>query len=156
MATGQAPGGIPPLSPEREASLRELWDRVNEAITRSQHSWDHTVLLLSGGALGLSLSFVGEFVEPTEAEVVLALFGAWILWAVSLIAVLFSFVASNQSQIRYMSAIDKVIKGKLADGRHRDFGQFLEGVTGALNWIAAVAFPAGVVLIVVFAIGNWE
>ncbi len=64
---------------------------------KSVESFDKTVIALSGGALGLSLTFVKEIVDLANALQTQWLLTAWICWTTSLLCVLLSFWLSAKA-----------------------------------------------------------
>jgi hypothetical protein len=65
-----------------------------ELEQKMQGEFDKAVMALSGGALGLSFTFLKEVVKSTPLKSTSWLLTAWICWGLSLSCVLFSFFSS--------------------------------------------------------------
>ncbi|MBX2997847.1 MAG: hypothetical protein KF893_05005 [Caldilineaceae bacterium] len=111
---------------------------------KAVESFDKTVIALSGGALGLSLTFVKDIVDLSNAAQTLWLAGAWLCWAVSLACVLFSFWLSARAM---REAIRQLDKGEL--GKKRP-GGFWDWATGFLTFSGGLTFVLGVISMISF------
>ncbi len=118
------------------------------AEQRAQADFDKTVLLLSGGALGVSFTFLKEVIGPRDILSPDFLLGAWCAWAFSTFAVLMSFFASHMALRRAISQVDDgtIYKAKP--------GGTMAVVTATLNVFGVVLFVVGVICITVFASAN--
>ncbi len=111
---------------------------------KSVESFDKTVITLSGGALGLSLSFLKDIVAPTGAVQPILLMVACGSWAVSLTFVLFSFWLSAKAMRKTISQLDD---GTLDKQRP---GGIWDRATGSLTFLGGVTFVFGVALMSYF------
>lgn len=111
---------------------------------KSVESFDKTVIALSGGALGLSLTFVKEIVDLPNAVQIHWLLAAWICWAASLLCVLLSFWLSAKAMRKAIKQLDE---GKLGQERP---GGFLDWATGLLTFLGGLVFVIGVVSMILF------
>lgn len=84
---------------------RDAWRTfLVNADQKAQDDYDKAVLTLSGGALGVTFGFLKDLVSPNPAWKVLLLL-AWISWALSISAVMWSFYASRrniENRIRHL------------------------------------------------------
>lgn len=114
----------------------------------STDSFDRTVLTLSGGALGLSMIFLNDIVEPSKAVQTLWLIIAWACWAVSLILSLSSFWLSAQAKRKTIQQLD--------DGRldQEPPGGLWDRSTALLTPLGGLAFIIGVGSMIVFIHSN--
>lgn len=115
---------------------------------KSQADYDKTVLALSGGALGISFAFVKDFIGESPIHCPWLLFYAWIVWGVSISAMLFSFFFSN---LALTKAIKQIDENKI---RIEHPGGFYDKATACLNIAGGVLFLAGVILSVLFVAHN--
>jgi hypothetical protein len=111
---------------------------------KAQEAFDKAVLSLSGGALGVSFAFAKNFVRSDPMEAFSLLVFAWLSWAGSIGAALFSHYFS---QLALRHAVEEVDAG-------RSPASVLDRITGILNAVAGVCFLIGVVLIACFAWRN--
>jgi len=74
---------------------------------RAQEDFDKAVMIsLSGGGLGNSFAFVDKFIKTSQPAHHWLLFGAWIAWAISILAVLLSYFASIRACRRVIRQVD--------------------------------------------------
>ena len=111
----------------------------------SQEKYDQAVMTLSGGALGITLTFVKEFVTPANDVSCGLLLAAWVLWGISVTAVVFSFFFS---QCALRTAIKQVDAGT---HREQRLGGIWNTFTAILNILGGFAFFAGVICFVFFS-----
>lgn len=127
------------------AAYREL---IVGAHQKAQDDYDKTVLLLAGGALGVSFSFFDSVLKDRAPVCVGVLLAAWISWGSSLLCVLASYLFSIQALLRTIRQIDQL---KIRSQRP---GGFLAGLTSALNWAGGLFLVSGVVCYALFAFTN--
>lgn len=111
---------------------------------KSIESFDKTVLTLSGGALGLSLTFLRSIVDLATVVQTQCLLAAWIFWVVSLICVLLSFWMSARAMRK---AIQQVDNCKLGQER---LGGFWNWATENLTFGGGLFFIFGAFAIISF------
>lgn len=113
-----------------------------------QSGYDKAVMALSGGALGVSMTFLNEVVLKQGIQDGCYLLTAWICWGLSVTCTLASFWTSA---IALRNAVkqtdDKTIYLELLGGRYNQ-------ATKVLNAVSGLLFFAGVVSIVVFVSCN--
>ncbi len=128
----------------REEYRQQLLTHEQESI----ESFDKAVLSLSGGALGLSITFLNNLIfSNTLVRTELLLF-AWICWGSSLILTLTSFWLSARAMNKAVQQLDE---GKL--GREHPGGMW-DKATRKLTFLGGFAFILGVVFIIVFVYFN--
>jgi hypothetical protein len=111
----------------------------------SQSNYDKAVLLLSAGALGVSMTFVKDIVgDPKKAYWMPLLMVAWICWGISCASVLYSHFASVSAHDESIAALDDEREPDIASNK----------MTGFLNVTSGVFFLVGLVLFCVFAYCN--
>ena len=113
-------------------------------------SFDKTLLVLSTGALGVSILFVDAFaVEPATSPMD-ALVLSWIMFVLTMVLNLFSYLTSwldTRVEIKFIDANHD------ADWRaeHENFPRF---ATGTLNLFASISFVVGVIAMLYFVNGT--
>ena len=110
--------------------------------TASQ-DFDKAIMTLSGGALGLSITFVHDIAPHPSHNVLLG--SAWGCFTMSLLLILISFLTSQGALLAMIGAID--------DGTalpKKGWARF----TAVTNWLSAGGLVAGAVLLVLFALYN--
>jgi hypothetical protein len=138
---GQLPA---PLGAEMQAYRGEL--AILE--TRSQESFDKTLVTLAGGALGVSFAFVEKFLGAEPAKSLGYLKGAWGFWVCSLAAVLLSHYISTLALRRAIQQVDSgQIRGERVGGK-------FDLILVVLHPLAALSFLAGLGSIGVFIVRN--
>lgn len=123
-------------------------DGEREWLKQADHmarDFDKAVMTLSAGALGLSIAFVHDLAPHPKFVAVLAV--AWSLFATSLLAILVSYLSSQESLRQEMDAIDQ---GTVLSTPGGSLGR----VTFWLNAAATGTLISGAACFVVFAIIN--
>ena len=132
--------------PEHHLKYREV---LVGAEQKAQEEFDKTVLSLSGGGLGVSFVFLKDVIGSAPAVSPYFLTAAWVAWAMSILAVLFSYHLSHRTIHRMIEQIDA------GQGDAPGFGGWHASITQWLNAIGAVLFVVGVLSITVFACVNF-
>ncbi|HEU5372108.1 MAG TPA: hypothetical protein VFU51_06940 [Gaiellaceae bacterium] len=112
--------------------------RLTDLHEKATDSFDRAVMTLSGGALGISLAFIHDVAPHPRHVWVLGI--GWILFALSLLLILLSFLTSERAVVRMVTAMDAG-ETAIARGRWTDY----------LNWASAGTFVLGVGFLVLFA-----
>src|SRR5216684_174847 len=146
-----------------EFFLRER-TRLTSAKQEAAKSYDQTILTFSGGAIGLSITFLKEIAPRAQAPGLL--YTSWIFFAVAMLATLYSLLASQRAsedfiadlEARYSSlvSVDKAeevtpAKEMLFVHHPSPFGSLVKW----LNRLAALFFIVGVLFFGWFARQNW-
>jgi hypothetical protein len=139
MASGTEPS---------EAELSRYREQLVEAELASQTAFDRTLLALSGGALGFSLTFADRFVDKDAVHGSGLLYASWVLWALSLSIMLTSHYVSTLAMRRSVVALDA---GKAP---HETAGGAYDLAIKIMNPAGGVCFLVGVITIVIFAVKN--
>jgi hypothetical protein len=138
----QAP--ILALSPEHveyRKSLTELEGQV-------QQEYDRTVIALSGGALGISFSFIKDYLGDTPATSPGLLRVAWMCWAASLLATPISYYLSPWAIRKTIQQVDAGTVGAERAGGKLDI------VIVGLNGIGGLLFIVGLLVMGWFMYAN--
>lgn len=110
--------------------------------------YDKTLIALSGGALGISISFVKDIVGDKEVLCPLLALIAWGSWATSLACLLLAFYFGTNA---YRYAIRKLDAGNLNPANP---GGCYAILTAFFNALGGISFIVGVILFVYFAYKN--
>ena len=141
-------GGLPPIDPPTAVDPNDELRTLLSGLERdSQNSYDKAILTLSGGALGVTISFVKNVIGETP-EGIGYMFGSWICWGLSLACVLFSFYTSALALRRAVIQLDKEsIQEERPGGTFDIFTEVLNAASGCF-------FLAGIFLFVYFGYKN--
>ena len=121
-------------------------------------SFDKYLLMLSGGALGLSLTFVGDVVTPGKVVWSWVILVGWGLLVFTVVAVLLCIRLSLDGHEKFRDILDEESgKGgkdfwKRVRERQREFPQ--AHWVGALNWVGLATFAVGVACLLIFTLLN--
>ena len=131
-----------------EQSLEEIRSEYRRMLLDIEHksidSFDKAVMTLSGGALGLSMTFLHNIIGPSQAVHVNLLLTAWGLWAASLSFTLWSFWLSARAMRRAVHQLDN-----RTIGRER-LGGFWDWATGKSTVLGGASFIFGIATMIVF------
>ena len=126
---------------EYRKTLIELEQKIGEG-------YDKTLIALSGGALGVTITFIKDIVGESKIIFSGLALTAWSAWALSLSCLLAAFYFGTRA---YRYAIQKLDEGKLNSANP---GGIYSTITNCLNVIGGVSFISGVILFVWFAYRN--
>jgi hypothetical protein len=130
---------------EDQLSQRDWLVRAHNQASRD---FDKLVITLSSGALAISLVFVHDVApKPTSTG---WLYIAWVLFALSLLLNLVSYLFSMAAINVYIAWIDKLKKPKVGeDGKDKD--TWWTRSTAGLNLLSVAALVLGVLALLLFA-----
>ena len=114
--------------------------------------FDKAILTLSGGAFGLSITFIRNLAPEIKPETLLFLICAWAGFGVSLLLTLSSFLMSQWACTRQRDILEKQFFAKrdadLRDANHPAMW------TKRLNVISILAFIGGISCLALFSVQN--
>ncbi len=130
-------------------SFRQNLDAAELEVSGRYDKW---ILTLSGGALGLSITFLEKIATAPPKWSFWILGAAWIFYVISLMSALLSFLTS-QSAIR---DIRNQIDSNWDEQKKRSVNQkkIFKTLTNVLNWGSMALFVFGTVLLCVFSLIN--
>ena len=129
---------------EFEQQLFQYRASLLDLEQKMQASYDKAVMALSGGALGLSFTFLREVAKTTPLECTRCLLAAWACWGLSVTCVLFSFQTSAMALRKATEQADaRLIYLEIVGGKYNTITKWLNHGGGAL-------FFLGIVFIVIF------
>ena len=129
--------------------LEEYRKHIAEAGQKAQEEFDKTIIALSGGGLGISFSFVGNFIKDKPAHSIPFLYYSWIGWSFSLLFVLCSYFCSIHALRR---TLEQSYTGSVYNQRP---GGWWAVATEVLNIVGALLFVVGLFLTVIFINDNF-
>jgi preprotein translocase subunit SecG len=135
-----------PLDYETYLKYRFSLDTAELEVSGRYDKW---VLTLSGGALGLSITFLDKIAKNPIPETKFYLACAWAFFVISLVLGLISLLTSQSSIREGRDNLDKMLEKKPLG----KVGLYSK-VTNALNWLSGSAFVIGTVLLCVFSFKN--
>jgi len=142
--------GADQLRLEREVYLQERRE-LNEAEAEQIRSFDKSILTLSAGALGLSLTFIKDVVPKVAPCTSLFLYVGWACFVVSLLLTLSSFQISALAIRRQRAILDANEAGTDVG---QQFGNLPARWTNNLNWASLYIFVFGAAMLTLFVALN--
>ena len=112
-------------------------------------SYDKTLITLSGGALGLTVTFIKDIVTPTSAVNTWLAVSAWSAWAFSLASLLLALYFGTSA---YRHAI-KMLDNDTLDSKNP--GGCYATITTIFNITGGLSFLIGVILFINFVYSNF-
>lgn len=130
----------------QERKLLIDWERS------STTSFDKAMLTLSGGALGLSLTWVKEIGGAQAWKQGLKL--SWLLFGVALLSTTWSFLVSQHALRRQRDILDDTeVSANVSKGNRAARNRW-GSATLCLNWASVVAFTLGATSLLVYALSG--
>lgn len=108
--------------------------------------FDKAILTLAAGALALSLTFITKIAPQPKSYSKWFLIGAWILFCLSLLSTLISFLTSQVACREQRNILDEDILGKNTDKKNK-YALW----TNKLNWLSIISFILGVIFLLIFS-----
>lgn len=136
----------------------ELYTNVREELMQRQlsnsESADKTIITISSAALGLSFTFLKDFLLPHKPVFLCVLYSSWILFVLAILITVIGFFVSQK-------ALDEQLKMAENYYIHKNPDAFVERpkykvLTDWFNYIAAAMFVFGVISTCVFVYTNYE
>ncbi|MCY3767565.1 MAG: hypothetical protein OXH06_19275 [Gemmatimonadetes bacterium] len=129
---------------EQNDQQREYRNLLTELEQKAYEDYDKALLAVSGGALAISIAFVKNIVGHDSYQHSYLLIFAWILWTLTILFVLGSFLMSQKALRQAIAQLD-------AKEKETELGGNADRITGYLNVAGGILFFVGVVLMVIFA-----
>ena len=137
-----------PWVPEPDEPAQKYRDLLVEQTSRSQAEYDRLVIALSGGAFGISFTFVDRIAGPNPVLIRMMVI-AWVFWALSLACALWSH---RSSTLALRTATIQLDQGRLGS---ETTGGVADAVTDALNIASGALFVAGLLSVCLFTAANF-
>ena len=119
-----------------------------DAQQQSYQQFDKAILTLSSGGLGVSIIFLRDILPLEQITNYCFLIGSWILFTISILCTLISFLTSQYAYDEQLELINRYFLNKDSDAltKKNTFAQ----ITGGLNISAAVFFILAVISTIMF------
>lgn len=138
-----------PLDPKTYISTRQSYDEAELEVSGRYDKW---ILTLSGGALGLSITFIDKIAKNPTIDTLLWLKLSWGCLIFALLAALTSLVTSQSAIRENRKELDQANMDKSAP--RLSFPRWFTWITNGLNWGALVLFILGTIFLCLFAFQN--
>jgi hypothetical protein len=125
---------------------------INAGLEQTR-SFDKYILTLAGGTFGLSLVFIEKIAPNPEEGTVWLLATAWVIFGLSILSTLISFLLSQAACSRQREILDVWYKknGKLSKEEEKNL---FATWTKRLNWTSMGLFISGVAFLTAFSVLN--
>jgi hypothetical protein len=130
---------------DEETYRTERTSLVKAELEQSQ-LYDRSILTLTAGALGLSLTFIHEIVPTYDRATVVWLWIGWALLILGLFLTLMSFLTSQTGLRRARDILDRIHVEETSSSEHNRAAL----ITHWLNVASLSVFVAGVVCLTIF------
>ncbi|MFH1897956.1 MAG: hypothetical protein ABH886_06925 [Candidatus Desantisbacteria bacterium] len=110
-------------------------------------SFDKTLLVLSSGAIALSMTFIDKLHCATFLYLLVI---SWIFWIVSIFLQLFSFVVSSKAMREELAILNEQYNDYSKDPRQNKYSDNKMSIMSMLNYVSIGAFALGTLLFIVF------
>ncbi|MBN1775273.1 MAG: hypothetical protein JW817_02275 [Clostridiales bacterium] len=87
-----------------------------EGEAESSRDYEKSLLVISSGAIGLSVGLTGLFAGSIRAESYLLLFISWVLFGATIIAMIAAYNFSSRAFLREIDKLDKQYLGRNIEG----------------------------------------
>lgn len=130
---------------DRMSAYRDL---LIAADQKASEAYDKTIMTLSGGALGLSITFMKDIIGASKRVSVCRLEASWICLTLSLLLILTSMLFSQWALRKTITQVDT---GTLGTGRA---GGCLSFWTAFFNVLSGLLCVAGIMFLAWFSLAN--
>lgn len=138
-----------PVSRYPSGYLESYRDKIQELEKASSEAFDKVIVTLSGGALAITMTLVGQVLPKHSAPALIVV--GWVLFTLALTLTLIALKTSQMAMRRQTDIIDKVARD---GGALEDHTNTPNVVTAKLTNLSLVVFVAGVVLTVIYVAIN--
>jgi len=138
-----------PVEKDPYLKIRQAYDEAELEVSGRYDKW---ILTLSGGALGLSITFIDKIAKNPTLDTLFWLKFSWACLVISLLAALLSLVTSQSAIRENRKELD------LAHSENRapnlSFPRWFTCITNGLNWGSLFMFILGVIFLCIFSFQN--
>ena len=127
-------------------------DWILQAEQKAQDDFDKTVITLSGGAIGVSFTYVKDLLGG-KFHASGFLVAAWLAWTLSVAVVLLSFYVSRLALDKTMEQVDDGTIDDVMKRGDRPGGRYAK-IIAWLNPIGGLLFLAGLICMTIFMAYN--
>jgi hypothetical protein len=136
------------ISKARAQDLLKYRDVLRQEYQKNSEDFDKLILSLASGSLGISAGFLKQIVPNPRPETLPLLVAGWALMALSLIAIVLSYLWAIEARKDLIDQIDKAVETK-KEPRWK-----VSGLASKLSTWSAAALILGIVLYLTFAVMN--
>lgn len=135
---------------------QRIYERMRDELIISQRSnsdnFDKAILSLSSAALGLTLTFISNLIDLSNAQFLIILYLSWFFFILAIISTLISFLVSQKG---FSIQLDMAEKIYLDDEKVDDKKiNFISRWVNGLNIFSAIIFILALILLTLFSITN--
>ena len=142
------------MSQSEEASQnQEYRQHLVLAGQKAQEDYDKTLVLISGGAIGISFTFIDRLASGPPFAIQLLLFAAWGCWAGSIAAVFISYFLSRKALGKAIDQFDNKRKSDQTEPEEKPGGRW-STATEVLNIVGGLSFIVGLAVLGLFVWNN--
>lgn len=152
---------LPPkaaTSPQFDPAYLDERKALTEGAETYASRFDLWIVSLAGGALGLSMTFVKDFVRPGTKLDSCLLFLSWVLFAIAIVLCLVCTLLCQRTREKFRDDLDRAHgqpgEDWLQQARDVQTQRRLPAWINVLNYVNIGAFALGVVLLAVFMYKN--
>jgi len=138
-----------PLDPETYIKIRQSYDEAELEVSGRYDKW---ILTLSGGALGLSITFIDKIAKNPTSDTLFWLKFSWGFLVIALLTALLSLVTSQSAIRENRKKLDSANSDERAPSLR--FPRWFSCLTNILNWGSLISFILGVIFLCVFSFKN--
>lgn len=110
-----------------------------DAAREGARTFDKAILTLASGSYGLSIAFLKDVVPKPQSNTMIWLALAWILFSLSIITILISFIAGQKAcEQRIINAYAELVNGE------KNLKSCWATTAGVLNYISVALFTMAV------------
>jgi len=121
-----------------------------DCIYKTSNLYDQSILTLSSGALGLSITFIKQITQNIKAPTILILIIAWIFLVLAIIITLISFKTSEQACFEELKIVENYVLKNKTDKIYNKWSKWTFG----LNIASGFFFILGMIMWARFTIIN--
>ena len=123
-----------------------------DAERETAQQFDKAILTLAAGALALSITFINQIAPHPKSQSIYFLIAAWVLFCLSLLSTLISFLTSQVACRRQREILDQdILDKKRRPQMHKNSAAIL---TDILNYLSIAFFIFGIIFLVIFSAIN--
>jgi hypothetical protein len=137
------------LDQETYIAARHEYDQAELEVSGRYDKW---ILTLSGGALGLSITFIEKIAKNPTPQTLIWLILSWSCFVTSLLIALLSLLTSQSAIRENRKELDESYKEKRTP--RLKFPKWFTTLTNILNWGSLILFVLGTTFLCIFSFKN--
>jgi hypothetical protein len=129
--------------------LEERKALFNASLTTAQ-SFDKSILTLAASALGISLTFIKQIAPNPNPNTLWLLFGAWLLFALSILSTLIAILMSQEASLQAIEIVEQLVNAS----NRKTPNNGLSTCTKIFNYASIFLFALGTAALTTFCALN--